>query len=749
VKNIHVFLQCRALLAICLLLGAAGLRGQNPAAPTIVPARPPAADATIQLQFPNNGIADVLGIYELLTGKAVVKESGIFDGKPISLVTSTPITQQEAIELIESSLQLNGYVLAQSPDGRSVRVTLSTIPQANLTRGLRVYESPGDLPPGHSMASYFLRLQHLDPSEAASTLWSHVGLNTFGRITPVSSPPSLLITENADNIRQLLSIAAVLDVPQDQSHLRTEFYHLKYADAVVIGQILTSTFTTRQIIPPLTTDTVGDTETRIPQRLVTSVPPRVVADDRLNRLMIVAMEADHAYASKLIAEFDQPIKEVAPLERRLKYVFVDQVIPVLSDILQDTGSGSSTMAGGEIVRTRRPPQASSDPATLSGRPRRANTQLQSTAPVPAGYEDKLLQPEETAPPLSVLVGKTRLVADIQANKLIAYGPREDLAKITSLLDRIDQKPPQVYLATIIGQLTLGDNMEFGVDYLRQFQAGGNGNYAAALLTRDNLTGINLRNPTIKAPLNALAGLNVYGQIAEGVDVFVRALEATQRFKVLSRPSIYAANNKKAVITSGQRIPVPTSSVTDLANTASVRTNISFQDVVLKLEVIPLINSNKEINLTIAQVNDNVVGQQRIAENVVPIIATERLVTTVTVANRSTIVLGGLIQESEEKSMTGVPFLCRLPVVGHAFKSTTTKKNRKELLIFIQPVVVADNNEAFAVSSNEDLRTQIGGDAAEAFPDMPTFKRAVVHPPVPTPPVAREVDSKTVIKTTTP
>jgi hypothetical protein len=218
------------------------------------------------------------------------------------------------------------------------------------------------------MASYFLRLQHLDPSEAASTLWSHVGLNTFGRITPVSSPPSLLITENADNIRQLLRIAAVLDVPQDQSHLRTEFYHLKYADAVVIGQILTSTFTTRQIIPPLTTDTVGDAETRIPQRLVTSVPPRVVADDRLNRLMIVAMEADHAYASKLIAEFDQPIKEVAPLERRLKYVFVDQVVPVLSDILQDTGSGSSTMAGGEIVRTRRPPQASSDPATLSGRP---------------------------------------------------------------------------------------------------------------------------------------------------------------------------------------------------------------------------------------------------------------------------------------------------------------------------------------------------------------------------------------------
>ena len=70
-----------------------------PPAPAIVPT--PAGEM-IQLQFPNNGINDVLGIYELLTSKAVVKESGIFDGKPISLVTATPVTQREAVELIES-----------------------------------------------------------------------------------------------------------------------------------------------------------------------------------------------------------------------------------------------------------------------------------------------------------------------------------------------------------------------------------------------------------------------------------------------------------------------------------------------------------------------------------------------------------------------------------------------------------------------------------------------------------------------
>ncbi len=711
--------------ATCLFVGllATGpLAAQQPAKD---------AEATIQLQFPNNGIGDILGIYELLTGKPVIKDSGIFDGKPLSLVTAKPVTQMEAIELIESCLQLNGYVLVDSPDGRSVRISLATALQANISRGLSVSLKPEDLPRGHAMASYFLKLQYLDPSEGSTTLWSHLGLNTFGRLTPVASPPGILITENADNIRQILKIAAVLDVPQGNSHVRTEFYPVKFADAVVIGQILTSTFTARQLIPPLTTDTMGDLDTRIPARLVTAVPPRVVADDRLNRIMVVALEADQLYAARLVKEFDQPIKQVAPLERRLRYVFVDQVLPVLADVLQDTGTGSSTMAAGEVIRTRRLPVASSDPNTLAGRPRRVSTQREGGTTAPVGYEDQLVPPEETAPPLSVLVGKTRIVADVQSNKIIAYGPREDIVKITSLLDSLDRRPPQVYLATIIGQLTLGNDINLGVDYLRQFKAGGHGDYSGAFLSDLNVSRAvaDIRNPVTSA-ISPIPGLNVYGKIADGLNVYINALEGSQRFKVLSRPSIYAANNKKAVITSGSRIPVPTSSITDLVNTSSVRTNIAYQDVVLKLEVIPLINSNKEVSLTIAQVNDTVIGQQVVAENTVPIIATERLLTSVTVANRSTIVLGGLISEKEEKTTSGIPVISRIPVLGHAFKSTKTSKSRKELLIFIQPVVIDGIEDQLVASQSEDSRTIIGEDAAKVFPEnpLPSFERPVAPPP---------------------
>ena len=110
------------------------------------------------------------------------------------------------------------------------------------------------------------------------------------------------------------------------------------------------------------------------------------------------------------------------------------------------------------------------------------------------------------------------------------------------------------------------------------------------------------------------------------------------------------------------------------------------------------------------------------------IATERLLTNVTIANRSTIVLGGLITENEEKSTSGIPYISRIPYLGNAFKTTTTRKARKELIIFIQPVVVQDNEAAFGTSEREDSRTEVGADAATVFPELPLFDAEPVRKP---------------------
>jgi type II secretion system protein D len=719
---------------VVALAGIAWLFAPAPPAPAQAD---PEGSTGLRLQFPNNPVSDLLGVYELLTGKAVVKDSQIFDGTNISLVTANEVTTGEAVRLIESALQSNGYVIIPEPDGTAVRVLSDDASLAEISESLDVKSDPSELPPGRQLVSYFLRLAHLDPVEASIVFSGHLGLNEYGRLTPVSNPPGLLVTENSAMVRQILKLKDVLDVSQDLSVLTTRFYQLEHADASVLAEVLTSTFETRARIPPVTSETIGDRRSLEPQRGDQTVQPQVVADDRLNRLMVVARADDHVVVERVVAEFDQPTELREPYERPLKYVFVDEVLPVLVDVLQDTGTGVSRLADGETIRTRLPPQASTQAAALTGRVRQGVQRREDEASQVGGRQDILIAPTDNTAPISVQVGKTRLIADLQANAIFGIGPAADLAKIDQVLDRLDRRPPQVYLATVIGQLTLGDGIEFGVDYLARLRETGDGAYAGSLFTNleflDRVGDITAP-PGASPPISPLTGLLFYGKIQDDLEILVRALESTDRFKVLSRPSVFASNNKKAVIASGSRIPIPTSTITDLSNPDSVRTNIDFEDVVLKLEVVPLINSNQEVSLTIAQVNDTVVGQQKVAEDLIPVIGTEQLTTTVTIPNRSTIVLGGLISETEEELTEGLPLVSRIPYLGNAFKSTRKKRSRKELLVFIQPVVVESDADIAAASYHEDLRTKIGAEAYQAFPpapepaDAPPATPATLAPP---------------------
>jgi type II secretory pathway component GspD/PulD (secretin) len=184
--------------------------------------------------------------------------------------------------------------------------------------------------------------------------------------------------------------------------------------------------------------------------------------------------------------------------------------------------------------------------------------------------------------------------------------------------------------------------------------------------------------------------------------------------------VFALNNKKAVITSGQLIPVPVMSTVftgNVGNAGNVQTQIEYRDVVLKLEVVPLINHEGEVTLTIAQVNDTVVGTQRVEPNDIPIIGTEQLVTTVTVPDRNTIVLGGLISEETKRDRQGLPVVSRIPVLGKLFREDVDSKVRRELIIFIQPQVVTSEQQLFQASRREDFRTSVGAESAQRFPEV--------------------------------
>ncbi len=738
----------------------------------------------VMMQFANNPVADLLAIYEKLTGYTLIKDSNIFEGATISLVTPKPVPKAEAVKLIEASLLANGYAIVTEPGGTSAKILPARNQSANavqFSHGVQFYTSAQDIPNNESIVSYFMKLDFLDPEEAATMFSGHVGLGAYGRITPVTAPPGLLITESATVVRQLISIREAVDLGDTGSSLVTKFIPIKFADAAVIAQIIQATLNAQaqeketkgvntirgtaasdgrergndkggqdnQQRAPGSSNNSPNNNSPSQSRLLPQPSTQVVADTRLNQILVVASPLDYTYVASLIAEFDKPLENTTPYERKLKYAAAIDVLSALVDRLQEVNAGSTQLpGGGSIQQQRQQVLATNSSQLLGGRTTQgtrggvvgntgaaaASTDTASAtgttgttgATSTTSRADVVSGPTENNAPVSVLVGKSRIVADPMSNTIIVMGRQEEIDKVDALLDKLDRKPSQVYLATVIGELTLTDTMITGVDYISSLT---NKNFTASSITsRTDILGgaggvgraINdLRNNNITAPFGPASGLNLYGAAGSGLGVFLNALQTNSNFKVLSRPSIFALNNKKAVISSGRKVPYPASTVTNAANlNGTVTSTTQYLDVVLKLEVVPLINVDGEVTLTISQINDTLIGTQLIQPNLVPIIGTEQLVTSVTIPDRNTIVLGGLISEEKNLNKSGIPFLGQIPGLGKLFRTDNNTVTRKELIVFIQPQVVTENEGVRQTSLSEDIRTTAGAQAAQRFPQVP-------------------------------
>lgn len=731
----------------------------------------------VSLQFPLNPVNDVLNIYERLINKPIVKDSSIFTGPQVSLVTPTEVSREEAIRLIEAALLVNGYVLVTDPENEGqVKVLLGGARQGggspSFSEGVVIYTDASLLPDGESLVGFFMDLEYVDPQDAATIFANHIVLNEFGRITPVTNPRGLLITETSPIVRQLIRLRMIIDHPIEDAPLITEFVQLEYAEANIVAQIIQAAMDARMEerqrqeekrgtvkgapsaqakapAPAPAQKAPAASQQNVMNGIGTADQPaaQLIPDDRLNRIMIVASPTDAAYVLDLIGQFDKPLDARQPTERKLRYVKANDILPVLVDVLQDTGTGETMLPGGRQIRTRPTPVTSSQISTLTGATQnRQNTQnrTQQGGEDVAGRRDQIAFPLDEVAPISVLVGKTRLIADRQSNAIIVSGTQESEQIVMDMIDRLDKRPVQVYLATVIGELNLTDDTEFGVDYLQRFvkwngsKPGAGGFTGANINSRTDILGLggragniaNIADMVTTTPFGPASGLNFYGQIGQSLDVIVTALESTKRFKVLSRPVVYTQNGKRAEITSGQEVPFPSSSVSDTTNPNSIRSTVDFKEVVLKLEVLPTINEDDEVTLDIVQVNDRVIGLQTVSENEIPVIGKQELNTTVSVASHSTIVLGGLISESHDKTESGIPILKDIPLIGQAAKSSKSNKGRSELMIFIQPVVVHSGNEATFTSYDEDVRSDIGKEAAATFPEPgnPTImhRAEVVH-----------------------
>ena len=752
-----------ALLAFLAL----PLHGQSPQPPPASPAPPPVTPAPAQaagqpggdmvsIQLPGNPVADVVTMYETFTGKRVLRDANL-TGPNITILVPGSLPRKDAIALIESALLLNGYSLVPMDD-RTVKIL--GMGRSPLGESIPLYADPSMLPKTEELASYFMLLNYISPQDAIQVFNSYVSLRPQGTIVGVPNSNAIVITDTTTLIRRLISLQRFIDVPG--ARILTEFVPLLRADAEKVAEVVNKLLEDERS-PDKATAANQLMAGQQPQQdqAAPGIPPdpsqqqmptmgdgikmlntliKVIPDPRTNRILVVAPESRMGYLQRLIRDLDAPVVLEQALERHLQFVSAADVLPVLQSILAETGDDASTSSPGGGSRQNNSTNTPTD-SGFSGS-NRSGSNTGGSKP------DRLSAPNQDITPEAVVVGKGRIIADPSANKIIVLGPPELRDKAARVIDMLDVRPKQIYLATIIGQLTLNNDLEFGFDYLVRFQNflptpdGGSDLGAAGLIRNTGITarqnGVDLLPSPITLANNAamplLSGLTIYGTIAETVDVYARFLQSVGNFRVLSRPVIYTANNKKAVISSGEQVPVPVSTLTSALNTnvndqtgTSLASNIQFKDVVLKLEVVPLINSENEVTLTIAQQNDNVLRYEQLSGNNVPIIGTQELTTTITVRNQSTVVLGGLIKEEESRNQTGIPLLSDIPGVGYLFSSTNKKKIRRELIILIQPFIIKDDRDLIAAQNSMREASRLDDEIQEMDTTLPVRRAEPVMP----------------------
>jgi general secretion pathway protein D len=707
----------------------------------------PGNEPLSSFQAINASIDTVLMQYEQLTGKVLIKDSNLAANVlPISISVPQPVPKSELVRLIEASLLLNNIVIVPAQEPNSVKVININTGKNPRSEGVRLFSGPESIPEGEQVISYYMPFKYISATEALTVFQTHILPRAYTSFVPINSAQALLITESTTVIRQLVALQQLIDIPPAPTV--SEFVPLIRADAERVADTINKLmdFERKQRAGTTTTAPPG-TQGAPPPQATQSAPAsdagllssqvQVVADTRTNRILVVGRPEALPYFTTLIRQFDAAVGAVAPLEYRLRYVSAGEVLPVLQDLLaedqtqanQGVTGGQNQPQQGQTRTVNLNPQSSSSNASGGYNP------VSGTAGSVGAGEDLLQEPNEQLGPQAVIVGRSRIISDAKDNKILVIGPPESIRKVQVILDRLDRRPQQVYLSTVIGQLQLTKDFEFGVDWIQTFKKlYGESGIATANLNSDitsngSLAVQNPRSITSVSNIAAgLGGLTIYGAIGDAISVFVRALNSTSNFKILARPAMYTANNKRAVLASGERVPVPESTLSNLTtgttggviNTASstaVAATIGYEDVELRLEVIPLINANNEVTLKVAQINDTLGNNVNISGNQVPIVNSQRLTTTVTVPSGATVVLGGLIQDKITKDDNGIPYLMDVPVLGNLFKYKTDNRERDELLVFIQPTVVNDDIQTLRQSLKEEKRTRVGGDTYKlAHPD---------------------------------
>lgn len=716
----------------------------------------------ITLNFRDADIESVVGAFGHLLGRTFIVDPRV-RGK-ITLETPRPVSRQQAYQMLQSMLRMQGFAVVET--GNLSRV----VPEADakLQPG-PVSATSAARAGGDQVVTQIFRLTHESASNLVNVLRPLISPNNT--ITAYPNNNSLVITDYAANVERLARIISSLDAPSTneveivpiKSGLATDL-------AVLLGRMLDET--ARGGVPGAgAPGAVVDPGQRV----------TVLADPRTNSVLIRSSSpARISLARNLLMRLDQPTAQPGNINVvYLRNAEAARLAQVLRGVLAGDGSGGLGAFGGAGGTSTSSPFGAGSTAAgglggafggfggatgsaLGGAGGGAfGGAAGSATPTPATTPLQGGQPGTTGQ-TSFAAGGALVTADPATNSLIITAPEPVYRNLRAVIDRLDVRRAQVFIESLIVEVTAERAAEFGLQFQfltsaranadtggfggTNFTQGGSGTnilgLAAGLGGAQTGTGVGATTgagglASIGQGLNlgvARGPLTIGSNTILNIPFLVRALETDARANILATPNLLTLDNEEARIIIGQNVPFITGSFTSGAvGGVNPFQTIERRDVGTTLRVRPQVSEAGAVRLQIFQEVSNV--QDRTLQQ--GLITNRRAIeSNVLVDDGQIIVLGGLIEERVEGGVNKVPGLGDLPIVGQLFRYDTRRRVKTNLLVFLRPVVMRTADATHSVTADRyDYVRQLQGDSR--LPQhwlLPEFPPSPI-PAMPAPPSA--------------
>jgi general secretion pathway protein D len=626
-------------------------------------------------------LGDIMGVTYIVSDKVKA---------PITLKTAGPVSKDGLLEIFESVLTSSGAAILV--DGAVYKVVPmdEAIASGKITRN-----KPGQVRKGVGVTTQIVPLRYVSAAEMERVLKSMAPLSTISRVDTARN--LLVITGTGAELTSMLDTINVFDVDYMRG-MSFGIFPIESPDPAAIAQELDTIFANDRTSP-------------------TKGMVRFVPNARLKAILVMTSRAEYLKkAETWINRIDLAGRatQKQAFVYHVQYRQASEIAQLLQKLYalpkSQQGAGSAAAAPVAPLATASG-EAQPEPETIgSGQTARS---LNATVAQPGGPQPiSPLLPDfgksanaagavttpQTAPAAGAIdaaasaptdQGLTTgslaqspfddrnagisIIADESNNTILISATPSEIKRIRQVLSQVDIMPNQVLIEATIAEVTLNDQLKFGLRWF--FEKG-----ASEFRLTDTAAGL-------IAP--AFPGFSYFLNLTN-VQVAINALSTITNVNIVSSPSLTVLDNKKAVLQIGDEVPIATqSAVPVVAPDAPIVNAISFRNTGVILSITPRVSDNGRVLLDIEQeVSD--VKQTTSSTIDSPTISQRRIKTTVSVNNGESIVLAGLMQDRSTRDRGQVPLVGDIPLIGNLFKNKTDTIARTELLIAITPHVIRDD-----------------------------------------------------------